>query len=228
MADQPPRSAVPSDQTWDLTDLFPDRQAWHRASDAVQEAIPTLTAHRGRVGDSATSLLAALEADEAVQLALRRVVAYAMLRSAVDQTDVERQSDVARAQRLGSEVERQRTFLADEILALPADTVTAYLHQEPRLEAFARPLERLQRDRPYRLEPQTEAVLAAFGEAFEAPHTLYQRATGADARFDPATDAQGRSHAVSMGRWMFTFGPSPLRGRPFFLGSLDASFMVVP
>lgn len=209
MADQIARQDAPREQTWDLTDLFPDRTDWQRGCDAVRASVPTVTVFRGRVGESASSLLQALAADERLTEELNKVTAFAVLRSAVDQADSERQGDMGRVLRLASEVERERTFLADEILALPEGTVPSYLRQEPELELYRRRLERILRDQPYRLQPQTEAVLASFGQTFAAPYLLYQQAAGADARFAPATDAHGASHAVSVGRWLFGFAPSP-------------------
>ena len=209
MADQPARSDVPADQTWDLTDLYPDRETWLRACDDVRAQVPSVTAHQGRVGESAKGLLGALTAYEELSRRLRQVASFAMLRVAVDQSDPERQADAARIQQLASEVERDTTFLTDEILALDVETASAYLAAEPGLEPFERLLERMLRDKPYRLSPETERVLASFGEVFAAPFALYQRASGADVRFEPATDRDGEAHAVTLGRQMFTFSPSP-------------------
>ena len=209
MSDQPPRSDVPLDETWDLTDLFADRDAWHHASQSVRSDLPTLSGFRGRVAAGPEVLQAALEADQQLQIRLRRVVAYAVLRLSVDQGDAECQADGSRVRQLASEVERERTFLSDEILAIDDGTLASWLRSEPGLVPFTRFLDGILRDKPYRLAPETETVLASFGEAFDAPFALYQRATGADVRFEPATDTHGRSHAVSMGRQMFTFSPSP-------------------
>jgi oligoendopeptidase F len=212
MADQPARSDVPVDQTWDLTDLFPDREAWLRACDDVRQQIPKVTAHERRVGESAGRLLEALTAFEELSLRLRRVAAFAMLGVAVEQSNADRQADAARLQQLISEVERDTTFLTDEILALDVESVADFLAAEPGLEPFERLLEMTLRDKPYRLTPETERVLASFGEVFEAPSTVYQRASGADVRFEPATDRDGQAHAVTMGRQMFTFSSSPDTG----------------
>ena len=208
MSDQPLRSDVPRDETWNLTDLFPDREAWLDAFRSVRAELPTLAAFRGRVGSGPATLRAALETDERPLIRLRRVAAYATLRFAVDQGDPECQADASRIHQLASEVERERTFLSDEILALEEGTVASWIAAEPGLAPFERLLDGILRDKPYRLAPETEAVLASFGEAFDAPFAIYQRASGADMRFEPATDADGRSHAVSMGRQMFTFSPS--------------------
>ncbi|HKI59294.1 MAG TPA: oligoendopeptidase F [Trueperaceae bacterium] len=209
MADQPARSGVPVDHTWDLSDLFADRDGWLRGAEAVRSDIPSVTAYRGHVTRDAATLLAALTAHEALARRLRQVTAYAVLAASVEQTDTERQADMARASRLASEVAREITFLTDELLELDAGAFDALAAAEPGLEPYRRVVERTLRDKPHRLAAETERVLAAFGEAFQAPHVLYQRASGADVRFEDASDATGRAHAVSMGRQMFTFAPSP-------------------
>lgn len=208
MSDQPARSDVPRDETWNLTDLFADREAWLDAYRSVRAELPSLGAFRGRVGANPETLRAALETDERLQIRLGRVASYAMLRLSVDQADPQCQSDASRIDQLASEVERERTFLSDEILALEEGTVASWLRSEPGLAPFERFLDNVLRDKPYRLSPEAEAVLASFGEAFDAPFTLYQRTTGADVRFEPATDSQGGRYAVSMGRQMFIFSPS--------------------
>lgn len=209
MADQLARTDVPVEHTWDLTDLFPDRAAWDAEREAVRGAVGGLAAYQGRVGESAETLRAALEADEALLARLQRVFAYASLGYAVEQSEPERQADAARAQQLASEVGRGRTFLDDEISALDLATVEAYLAAEPGLEPYARRIERILRDKPHRLSSETEQVLASFGEAFQTPFNVYQRATGADVDFPPATDSRGEEYAVTLGRHMFTFSPSP-------------------
>jgi oligoendopeptidase F len=209
MTDQPSRSEVPAEETWDLSDLFPDRDAWLRALDSVRTDIPSVASYRGRVGKSAATLLAVLSAYEDLVRRLRQVTAFATLAVAVEQTDTALQADAARALQLASEVERETTFVVDELLALGTGPIDDMLAAEPRLEPFRRLLGRMLRDKPYRLEPETERALAAFSEAFEAPHTIYQRATGGDLRFEAATDAAGQTHAVTLGRQMFRFSPSP-------------------
>mgnify|MGYP000870030963 CR=1 FL=1 len=56
------RSQVPVEQTWNLDDIFPTVEAWEEEYDAVSELIGTVTKYKGRLGESAQTLLQCLNA----------------------------------------------------------------------------------------------------------------------------------------------------------------------
>jgi oligoendopeptidase F len=80
------RADVPVEATWNLDDLVPSDTAWEAACQAVDGARDAIVGYQGRLADSATTLLACLNAMEALQVQLMRVVMFAHLRNAQDGT----------------------------------------------------------------------------------------------------------------------------------------------
>lgn len=197
MAATPSRADVPVETTWDLGDLFADETAWNAAFDAVDADCRALGAFAGRAGQDAATLLACLEATEALAVGLMRVSTYAHLRNAQDATHPPHQAAVARVAALQARVDAATSTVESEILALPEGALQALRVAEPRLEAFAVWLDDLLAQRPHRLSADAERALAALGEVLESPYMVYGRCKFGDMRFAPFTDAAGTVHANS-------------------------------
>jgi oligoendopeptidase F len=100
-------------------------------------------------------------------------------------------------------------FLQPEILALPDGTVERYLQEEPRLAPFGRRLEQILSNKPYVLSHETEAALAALGEVFSAPNTIYQLGKSGDMTFESVRDSKGQETPVSFATYEETLELSP-------------------
>lgn len=194
----PTRAQVPVEATWDLSDLYPDEAAWEAAFDAVDAARLALAGYQGGLGQGATTLLAALQAHEALAVQMARVSTYADLRNAGDATYPPHQAAVARVAALQARVDASASFVEAEVLALPAEQLQAFRAAEPGLADFSVWLDDLLALRPHRLSAETERALAALGEVLEAPYMVYARCKFGDMRFAPFSDAQGTQHANSI------------------------------
>lgn len=192
------RDDVPVDTTWNLADLFPDEAAWAAACEAVARDLEALRAFEGRLGDDAATLLAALNAFEALQVALMRVGSFAHLRNAQDGTNPAYQAGVARVAALQARVAAGTSFVEAEILALPEGRLAAFAAAEPALAEFRVFLDDLEALRPHRLGAEAERALAALGEVLNAPYMVYNRSKSGDVQFAPFTDAAGNPYANSV------------------------------
>ncbi|MFO1327287.1 MAG: oligoendopeptidase F [Rubrivivax sp.] len=191
------RADVPVDTTWNLDDLFADDAAWERACAAVDAARQAIGAFQGRLGQDAATLLACLNAREALELGLMRVGSFAWLRNAQDGSDARHQAAVARIAALQARVDAAISFIDAEILALPPAQLQQFRAAEPGLADFGVALDQLLELRPHRLAPATEQALAALGEVLDAPAMIYQRSKAGDIRFAPFGDGAGAQHANS-------------------------------
>ena len=80
----PPRAAVPADDTWDLSRLFPSDAAWVAAFAEWDALIPGYERFRGTLGRSADDLAACLDFDTAFERLGDRVQTYASLKECED------------------------------------------------------------------------------------------------------------------------------------------------
>ena len=203
------RAEVPVEQTWDLTDLFASTAAWEAEIDTLDAVCAALQPYRGRLGETAATLCACLDAAEALQMRLMRAVTYAHLRNAQDGTNPEHQAALARAHALMTRVEAGVAFIDAEILALPAGTVAQFLAQDAALAAHRVTLQDLLDTQPHRLGAETEQALAALGEVLEAPMLIYQRSKAGDLQFAPFTDPEGQTQANSVNLYEWTHEAHP-------------------
>jgi oligoendopeptidase F len=192
------RALVSVESTWDLSDLFADEAAWEAECHAVDTAGQALSQFQGRLGDSAATLLACLNALEQVQVGLGRVGTFAHLRYAEDGSHPAYQAGLAKVSALEARLGASSSFVAAEILALPAEQVAQFRAAEPGLAVFTVYLDDLLALRPHRLGAEAERVLASLGEVLAAPYMIYSRSKSSDMQFAPFTDAAGTVHANSV------------------------------
>ena len=80
----PARSEVPEADTWDLSSLFPNDEAWEEAFAAWQKQIEGYAAFQGKLAESPQTLAACLQFDLDVDRAGERLGTYAMLKTSED------------------------------------------------------------------------------------------------------------------------------------------------
>jgi oligoendopeptidase F len=203
------RADVPVEQTWNLDDLFVSTTLWEAEVDALDAACAALQPYRGRLGESAATLRACLDAVEALNLRVMHAVTFAHLRNAQDGTDPQHQAALARVHAAMSRVDAAIAFVDAEILQLPGGTVQGFLEEDSGLAAHRVALQDLLDTQPHRLGAETEQALAALGEVLDAPMMIYQRSKASDLQFAAFTDAQGRTLANSFNLYEWTYESHP-------------------
>lgn len=191
------RHEVPEQLTWNLADIFPNDEAWENDLTRVLEDLSTVTIYQGRLGEGATVFLACLEALEALTKEFAQVMSYASLKQSADGTDPANQGMLGRSSSAGAQFAAQTAFIRSEALALPEGRLERYLQEEPRLQDFARYIQRLLEGKPFLLSPETEKALASLGEILGAPSMIYNRSKAADISFAPIQDSAGNTHPMS-------------------------------
>ena len=206
----PPRRAeVAVEATWNLQDLYPSVEDWRAELADIERSASSVAAYQGRLAEGPGTLLACLDARDALQARLHRAYMFAHLRNAEDGTDPERQSGLAAAAGAEARVDAAISFVDSEILALPEGTVELWLRDEPLLQVHRRDLEDLAQLRPHMLAPDSERLLASLNEVLSAPYMMYNRSKMGDMRFEPFTDGSGKSHANSFNLYEWEHEPSP-------------------
>ncbi|HHY11446.1 MAG TPA: oligoendopeptidase F family protein, partial [Firmicutes bacterium] len=201
MARQLKRSEVPVEQTWNLADIFPTKEAWEAEFNEVARMVGTVTRFKGKLGENAKTLLECFEAQEALMKRLAKVASYASLHLSSDGTNPEYQAMAGRARALGTHIRAAASFIRSEALSLPDGTLEKYLAKEPGLEPFRITVEKMIERKPHLLHPDTEATLAALGEVLSAPAMVYERSRTADLSLNPVADSKGTPYPMAFGRY---------------------------
>jgi oligoendopeptidase F len=191
------RSEIPVEQTWNLIDLFETEEAWDTELEAVQNDMQAVTRYKGRLNESAKTLLDCLLAKDSLHQRVMRVMTLAHLRSSEDGTNPVHQANSARVASMFSNYSASTSFIHSEILELADETVKEYIQQEPGLEEFHKTLMDLLETKPHRLSSEAEEVLAAFGEVLNAPYMIYERSRTSDMQFSSFTTEDGEEYPLT-------------------------------
>ncbi len=191
------REEVPVEQTWDLSDLFPNDEVWSAEVDAVIRDISSITKYKGTLGESASQLLNCLVELDRYQERIVRVSTFAYLRSSADATDAVNQAHSSKVSAATAQISAGLSFLESEVLSIPEEKLAQFMEEEQGLQVFQAKLEKIQQVRAHMLSPETETVLAALGEALSAPFTIYGQSKATDMQFDSIKNDKGEMLPVS-------------------------------
>lgn len=153
------RAEVSVELTWNLADIFPSTEDWEKELNAVAGDAGSVIKYKGRLGEGAHVLLECLEAQEALLKRLTKVATYASLKLSADGTDPANQAAAGRARSVAARIQAEVSFVRSEALALPDGTLERFLKEEPGLASFRRTIEKMIKEKPHVLSPETEKAV---------------------------------------------------------------------
>ncbi|MGH0808337.1 oligoendopeptidase F [Bacillus toyonensis] len=203
------RAEVPTELTWDLSDLYKSDAEWHAALNVLENDIQKLGAFKGRLHTSSTTLLNCLLIEEELLMKLTKLSSYANLKESADRTDPVIQANSSKVSALGTKVHTALSFIHNEILSFEEGTIEKYLIEEIKLNPFRKSLLEVLRKRQHTLSPETEEALAALGEVHSSPYKIYGMTKLADMDFNPIQDEQGNEFPLSFALFESNYEFSP-------------------
>ncbi|PRT04153.1 oligoendopeptidase F [Bacillus wiedmannii] len=204
------RAEVPTELTWDLSDLFESDKDWETALRVLTNDIKKLDAFKGQLHTSPTTLLHCLLLEEELLMKLTKLYSYANLKESTDRTNPVIQANSSKIAALWTKVHTALSFIHNEILSFDEGTIEKYLHEETKLEPFRKSLLDILQKRQHTLSPETEEALAALGEVHNSPYKIYGMTKLADMDFTSIQDEQGNELPVSFALFesKYEFSPS--------------------
>lgn len=199
----PERKEIPVEYTWDLTDIFPDDEAWAAERTALLEMPAKIGAFAGTLDERPGRLLDWLKLSDELGVRIEKLMGYANCKGDQDTADSFYQDMRSKAIACYVAIAGACAFATPEILSIPDETLDRFYAECPALETYRRSLTRIRRMKDHILSPNEERLLAAAGEMSEAPDNIVSALRNADLRFADAVDSEGKAHPLSAG----TFGP---------------------
>ncbi|WP_188733758.1 oligoendopeptidase F [Oceanobacillus neutriphilus] len=191
------RKDVPIEQTWDLTDLFPDKESWEKALQEAIQGADQITAFKGKLSESAQTLSKALKTAEAYQEKVIHVAVYANLLISADGSDPANQSAAAKSGAALAEISSKLSFFETELLKLSSSDIEQFIKDEPILETYRKYLFDILEEKDHILSPELEEALSALSEVLDAPHNIFSRSKQSDMQFEEIVDGQGNTQPMS-------------------------------
>ncbi|NLZ56342.1 MAG: oligoendopeptidase F [Clostridiaceae bacterium] len=196
------RSEVPEEQTWDLSLIFPDLDAWEADLAKLEGMSAAVAAFRGRLGENAAVLADCVAEYEDFYRTAMHVGVYAHLYHDQDTAAEEGMRLYSRFGALMARLGSRLSFIQPELVAVGAERLRAFLAEEPRLATAARVLENVMRQAEYTLSEPEERLLARASEAIGAPATIFSQLNNADLKFGTVIDEDGNEIELTHGRYL--------------------------
>lgn len=198
-AKQITRDQIAKKDKWKLEDIFKNDALWEAEFKRVMTAIPTLAAFKGRLSESARTLLDCMEQMNKLEEAIGKLYAYAHMRNDQDKTVSLHQEQYDRMGGVIVEFNQTVSFFEPELLAVPEETLNQFLKTEPALNVYRHFLDNLLRVKPHILSEKEERLMALSGEIRNAPEEIFGNWDNADVEFPVIIGEDGKEVRLTNG-----------------------------
>jgi oligoendopeptidase F len=193
------RDRLATEDTWDLSPIYPTEAAWEADAARVPALTEAVTVHRDHLGESAARLGRALDDLMTLRTTLERLAVYAVLRRDEDTSDVDALARYERSVALSIAASEALAFFEPELLALPAERLAA-LAADPMLATYDYLLDNLQRERAHVRSAEIEEVLAQGADVGRAASDAFTALDNADLNFGRVRDERGEEVTLTKAR----------------------------
>lgn len=193
------RSEVPLEYTWDTQSIFKDDEAFETEFKRIEDLLPSLAQHQGKLDSSVSALKKALDDRNELLMAIEHLYTYAHLRSDEDTANTHYQALQSRARSLYVKVGSTLSFFDNELLQADEATLRAFLKDDS-LVLYAHEFELLFERRKHILSAVEEKLIAEAYDVFSASSQTFSVLNNADMKFKDVQD-EGKTLPLSHGRY---------------------------
>lgn len=192
----PTRDEIPESDKWDLTQLFASVSKWQEDVAWITQSYPRIAEWRGKLGDSAQALAAALEFEKQLDLKFERVYHFASLQLAEDSANADYLTRMGQLQNLMTNISEAFSFVTPEIQAISDERFAEFLH-DPSLGEWAVALRKIRRNKPHVLSEPEERLLALGSVALQGYDDIFSQLTDVDMKFGTVLDREGNERPLT-------------------------------
>ena len=196
------RWEIEEKDTWKLEDIISGPEEWESLYSQAWQEIREYGRFQGRLGESASLLLEALEFEDRISLEIERLYVYARMKSDEDTGNQEAQERFGRAQSLYFAAGQNSSFMVPEILAIRPERLKDFMEQEKGLQKYGRLMEMLEKKREHTLSKEMETLLAQSLDATQGASQIFTMFNNADVKFPVITGENGQELAVTHGTYI--------------------------
>ena len=195
------RSEVNPADTWDLSSLYPNDDAWETAFIAWGKSLDGYKEFQGHLADGPDTLAKCITFDLDLNRVGDRLAHYADLKTCEDQTNGVYQRMMGRFVRVATQAAEASSFVNPEILAIPSAKIDEFLQAEA-LAPYKLLLTRIVRFKPHTLGQKEERLLAMQNEMSEAAIKIFGQLTDGDFKFGTVKNEKGQELELSHGNFV--------------------------
>ncbi|MEN3339702.1 MAG: oligoendopeptidase [Acidobacteriota bacterium] len=193
VAQQQERATIPEKYRWNLSEIYPDDQAWRAAKDKLVAEIPSVKPFRGTLESSPQKLADALALGSRISKEFARLAVYAGMMSDQDTRVSTYQGMQQEISQIGANFGAETAFIEPEILKIDPATIDKFIAAEPRLKVYTFYLHDILRRRSHTLSDPEERLLANASIVASGPSNIFGILSDADFPYPSVTLADGKS-----------------------------------
>jgi oligoendopeptidase F len=203
-AAEPPRARtreeIPEYFTWKLSDIYPDWDTWEAGLKEFEATLAGYAELKGTLGQ-AGQLLKAFKLDDDLGQLSYKLWYYAGLTYDQDQRDNAANARRQRVQILFAKAEEARSWFAPELLAIPLETVRAWMAANPDLAVYRFAIERLYHQQEHVLDEKGEHLLSLASRFATTPHDTHSMLSTADVKHPTVVLHDGTRVTLTYGQY---------------------------
>lgn len=198
----PERKDVGEEFKWRLEDIYPTNSDWEADYERAKSYIERAADFKGKISQSAKSLLDYLTMDDEISVLLDGLANYAHRRCDEDTRNAAYQAMKGKLEPLFVEMSSAAAFARPEIISIPEDKMEYFYSEEKGLELYRIALTRLREMNEHILSDSEERLLAMTGEISESPDNIFSMFNDADLTFPDIEDSEGNKIQVTHGSYI--------------------------
>ena len=180
---QKKRSEIKEEDTWDLSVLYKNTEAFKEEYKKLKEDIKEIEKYKGKLLESADTLLNFLKLEDTLERRLYKLYYYAHLNFDVDTTNAKSLELTAEISQLITIYSTLTSFVDPELLKAEYAKILNFYNEKPELLTYRFNLENLYRYKKHTLKENEEKILSTLSEALNASDEIYESLTDSDLTF---------------------------------------------
>ena len=175
----PARKDVPAKDKWDLSSIYKSDDEWEKALKSLPELTKKAAAYKGRLGESAITLLAALKELESANLVMETVYHYASLQHEADEDDSKATDRDGRAMMAYTQMQAELSFVDPEIQEIDETKLRKWISTKEFAD-YRIYIEKLLHFKQYILSEKEERILSLAMQPGQTAETAFSVLTNVD------------------------------------------------
>ena len=192
MEKQRERKEIEEKYKWDLTTIFKTDEEFLNKLEEVTNEIEKYKNFKGKILDSADTLLEYLSFDDELTRKLYKLYYYAHLNIDSDTTNAKYQEFKGKIDNLFTKYSEETSFVNSEMYKKPFSLIKKYLEENQELKKYQFNLEQFYRYENHKLTEEQEKILSTLSNSLDISNEAYEPLTDSDMKFGAIKDEAGK------------------------------------
>lgn len=177
------RDSIPDKYKWDLSDIYPNWDAWQQGYDRLDSLMKAFAALQGTLANGPEAALHAFQLQDELDMLSYRVYRYPGLAHDLDQRNADINAKFQQVQILFARFGQATSWFTPELLKIPWDTMQKWLTSSDDFAPYRHNIEDTYRQQKHVLDEDKEELLSYFNQFEGTPADIHEALTTADIQY---------------------------------------------